>query len=152
MALDSSNRLARASLGRPRQELHRIEFTEGEPVLVWRAGRRGSLAKVGPCYVVLQRGHTVWVSRRGELWKCNAGQVFKLSAGDQAGLEAIPEDLLRARQNFAMTRRSFSMWSQEVAVESSGPSGGRGDSGADAEHDPGLTDAEQHPEPAEVSV
>ena len=47
MSLDAKGRLSRARLARPRQELQRLEFDEGEPVLVWRAGKRGSLAKVG---------------------------------------------------------------------------------------------------------
>ena len=126
MSLDSKSRLARARLARPHQELQRLEFNEGEPVLVWRAGKRGSLAKIGPCYVVLQRGLTVWVSRRGELWKCHAGQVFKLSAAEQAGLEAIPQDLLRAKAKlrYDSEKLQYVDASQEVNVDSSGPSGG----------------------------
>ena len=51
--------LARARLGRPRRELERLHFSEGEPVMAWRIGRRGSTAKVGPCFVVPQEGETV---------------------------------------------------------------------------------------------
>ena len=83
MELDSKSRLSRARLARPRRELQQREFQEGEPVLVWRAGRRGATSKVGPCYVILQRGNTVWVSRRGDLWKCNVGQVFPMRASDK---------------------------------------------------------------------
>ena len=51
-------------------------------MLVWKLGERGSTAKVGPCWVVLQNGHTVWVTRCGELWKCNVAQVFEMSNAD----------------------------------------------------------------------
>ncbi|CAE7350344.1 RE1 [Symbiodinium sp. CCMP2592] len=95
--IDAKSRVARAKLARPRQEINRLKFEEGEPVLIWKLGRRGSTAKVGPCWVVLQNGHTVWVTRRGELWKCNVAQVFKMGNADRAGLEAIPSELLQAK-------------------------------------------------------
>ena len=95
--IDAKSRVSRAKLARPRQEINRLRFDEGEPVLVWKLGRRGSTAKVGPCWVVLQHGHTVWVTRRGELWKCNVAQVFKMGNADRAGLEAIPAELLQAK-------------------------------------------------------
>ena len=47
--LDTKERLGR-------RELERHQFTEGEPVMIWRQGRRGALAKTGPCFVVIQRG------------------------------------------------------------------------------------------------
>ena len=62
--LDARERLARAGRGRPRREIERLSFGEGEPVMIWRQGRRGSLGKVGPCFVVLQRDHIVWVTWR----------------------------------------------------------------------------------------
>ena len=111
--------------------------------------------------MVLQRGHTVWVSRRGELWKCNAGQVFKLSTADQAGLDLIRA---KARLRYDSEKLQYVDASQEVDVELAGPSGGHADaeqppeptevsvSGPSSLYSPDLTDAEQHPEPAEVSV
>ena len=95
--VDAKARLARARLGRPRREIENLKFSEGEPVLVWRVGRRGATAKVGPCYVIHQEGHIVWVTRRGEIWKCHVSQVFKMSVADQAGLEMIPAELLEAK-------------------------------------------------------
>ena len=73
-------------------------FTERQPVTVWRQGRRGALAKVGPCYVIFQNGLTVWVTRRGELWKCNASQIFPIGPLEAQCLEVIPRDLLMAKE------------------------------------------------------
>ena len=167
MELDAKSRIGRARLGRPRQELLRREFQEGEPVLVWRAGRREATAKIGPCYVILQRGHTVWVSRRGDLWKCNVGQVFPMSASEKDGLEAVPEELLKSKMKlkYDSEKLQYVDASVELEGELQGPSGG-----PDAEqppessevpipdplpsdvegYSPSLPDAEQHPESAEV--
>ena len=95
---DSKQRLARASRGRPRRQLENHVFREGQPVTVWRQGRRGALAKVGPCFVVCQQGHTIWVSRRAELWKCHSSQVFPMGPLECQGLEALPRDLLQAKE------------------------------------------------------
>ena len=95
---DSKERLARASRGRPRRQLENHVFREGQPVTVWRQGRRGALAKVGPCFVVCQQGHTIWVSRRAELWKCHSSQVFPMGPLECQGLEALPRDLLQAKE------------------------------------------------------
>eukprot|EP00439_Symbiodinium_sp_Y106_P075232 s1629_g14.t2 len=139
MELDSKSRLSRARLARPRRELQQREFQEGEPVLVWRAGRRGATSKVGPCYVILQRGNTVWVSRRGDLWKCNVGQVFPMRVSDKDGLEAIPDELLKAkmRLKYDSEKLQYVDVESEMTGESQRPSGGR-------------ADAEQPPEPPEV--
>ena len=96
--VDGRERLQRAVRARPRRAREEHSFIEGEPVYVWRQGRRGSMAKVGPCFVVLQKGDTVWVARRGELWKCNRSQVFHMGNLEKQGLEAIPAELLRAKE------------------------------------------------------
>ena len=98
MEVDSRDRVNRATRARPRRAREDLKFTEGEPVYVWRQGRRGHQAKVGPCFVVLQRGDTVWVTRRGELWKCNKSQVFPMGNLEKQGLEVIPAELLRAKE------------------------------------------------------
>ena len=98
MELDAKGRVQRANRARPRRQLVNQVFSEGQPVVVWRQGRRGALAKVGPCFVILQRGSTVWVTRRGELWKCNASQVFAMGPLEVQGLEVIPKDLLMAKE------------------------------------------------------
>ena len=98
MELDAKERLQRANRSRPRRQREGQVFSEGQPVVVWRQGRRGALAKVGPCFVVLQRGSTVWVTRRGELWKCDASQVFAMGPLEVQGLEVIPRDLLMAKE------------------------------------------------------
>lgn len=95
---DSKERLQRSLRARPRRAHEELHFSEGDPVYVWRQGRRGSHAKVGPCFVVLQKGDTVWVTRRGELWKCNKIQVFKMGNLEKQGLEAVPAELLKAKE------------------------------------------------------
>ena len=97
MEADAKARVARARLARPRREVERLKFDKGEPVAVWRHGRRGATAKVGPCFVVLQDGQTVWVTRRGQLWRCHVGQVFKMAESEKAGIEAVPLELLEAK-------------------------------------------------------
>ena len=54
-----------------------------------------STAKVGPCRVVLQTGHTVRVTLRRELWKWMWPRCS--SNSDRAGLESISEELLQAK-------------------------------------------------------
>ena len=87
-------------------------------MLVWKLGRRGSTAKVGPCWVVLQNGHTVRVTRRGDPWKCNVAQVFKMSNADKAGLEAVPEEFLqaKARLKYDSEKIMFKDVSQEMEL------------------------------------
>lgn len=97
MEADAKARVARARLARPRREVERLKFDKGEPVAVWRHGRRGTTAKVGPCFVVLQDGQTVWVTRRGQLWRCHVGQVFKMAESEKAGIVAVPLELLEAK-------------------------------------------------------
>lgn len=96
--IDGKERLQRAIRGRPRKARDDHKFDPGEPVYVWRQGKRGAHAKVGPCFVVLQDGETVWVTRRGELWKCSRGQVFPMGNLERQGLEVIPLELLRAKE------------------------------------------------------
>ena len=83
---------------RPRKAREGHVFREGDPVSVWRQGRRGTTAKVGPCFVILQKGDTVWVSRRGELWKCNRSQIFEMGNMEKQGIEAVAADLLKAKK------------------------------------------------------
>ena len=167
--LGSKTRLRRARLARPRQELQSLQFEEGEPVLVRRSGRRGTTAKVGPCWVILQRGHTVWISRRGEIWKCNVGQVFKMSDAGRAGLESIPTELLKAKTRLKYDTEKLQ--NRTWTLPPGGRDRGAGDAseqrpepteipvpdppGGDDEdlYSPDLTDAsEQHPEPTEIPV
>ena len=65
---------------------------------MWRQGRRGGLAKAGPCYVIVQQGHSVWVTRRGELWKCHISQIFPYAEFESQGLEVVPHELLQAKE------------------------------------------------------
>ena len=48
--LDCKERLQLAQRGCPRRKLEEHNFSEGQPVQVWTHGRRGALAKVGPCF------------------------------------------------------------------------------------------------------
>ena len=97
---DAKLHVSRAANARPRQALTGPDhqFTEGEPVQVYRKDKAGHYNLVGPCVVVVQQGSTVWVSRRGELWRCHQGQVFKMTNIDKQGLETIPKALLRAKE------------------------------------------------------
>ena len=110
MELDAKERVQRASRARPRRQLEDKVFSEGQPVVVWRQGRRGALSKVGP-----QNGSTVWITRRGELWKCHAGQVFAMGPLEVQGLEVIPKDLLMAKERlrFDSEKLGFVDMSQE---------------------------------------
>ena len=117
MEVDSRERLQRAVRARPRQAREQHVFEEGEPVSVWRIGRRGFQAKVGPCFVVLQRGDTIWVTRRGELWRCNRAQVFPMGALEKQGLEVIPLELLRAKEKLRFQTEKLGY----VDVEQEGP-------------------------------
>ena len=96
--VDGRERLNRAVRARPRRQREEHEFQEGDPVYVWRQGKRGTQAKVGPCFVVLQKGSAIWVTRRGELWRCNKTQVFPMENQAAQGLESIPAELLRVKE------------------------------------------------------
>eukprot|EP00435_Cladocopium_sp_Y103_P060316 s936_g22.t1 len=117
MEVDGRERLQRAVRARPRRAHENLHFVEGEPVYVWRQGRRGSQAKVGPCFVVLQKGDTVWVTRRGELWKCNKIQIFKMGNLEKQGLEAVPAELLKAKERLRFHSEKLGY----VDVEREGP-------------------------------
>ena len=98
MMTDSKERLQRAVRARPRRAREKHVFQEGEPVYVWRQGRRGFQAKVGPAFVILQKGDSVWVSRRGELWRCNRSQVFPMGNLEKQGIQIVPLELLKAKE------------------------------------------------------
>ena len=67
-----------SSSGKPHKQR---QWAQGQWVYVWRksAGTgQGHLTRsrwVGPGLVVLQAGHTVFVSMRSRLWKCNSDQL-----------------------------------------------------------------------------
>ena len=65
--LDSNERLQRALRARPRRARESCVFDEGEPVFVWRLGKRGSQAKV-PC------GSTQGRRRMGDQSRLSHGQ------------------------------------------------------------------------------
>ena len=112
--LDAKERVGRARRARPHREIEKLTFTEGEPVLIWRQGRRGSLAKFGPCFVVLQRDHTVWVTRRGELLKCHISQVFPMGNLEKQGHEVLPLDLLQVKVQLRYNQLSYTDVSQPL--------------------------------------
>ena len=47
---------------------------------------------------MILQGHTVWVTRTKKLWKCHASQVFDMTELECQGLEAVPRDLLQAKE------------------------------------------------------
>ena len=138
---DSKERLARARRSRPRRQLERHVFREGQPVTVWRQGRRGALAKVGPCFVVCQQGHTVWVSRRAELWKCHVSQVFPMGPLECQGLEVLPRDLLQAKERLRFDSEKLGY--VDVSQENGEASGDPEESPLDGREEPHVPQAHQ---------
>ena len=145
--LDARERLARARRGRPRREIERLSFAEGEPVMIWRQGRRGSLAKVGPCFVVLQRDHTVWVTRRSELLKCHISQVFPMGNLEKQGLEMLPLDLLQAKEQLRYGSEKLPY--TDVTQENQPEAGGIGDA-IDPQGPEGPPDGGENPSAPQV--
>lgn len=96
--VDGRERLNRAVRARPRRQREEHEFQEGDPVYVWRQGKRGTQAKVGPCFVVLQKGSAIWVTRRGELYGAATRHKFSMGKRAAQGLESIPAELLRVKE------------------------------------------------------
>ena len=65
----------------------------GQWVYVWRrhsGSGNGHLTRsrwVGPGVVIMQSGHTVWVSMRARLWKCNSDQLRPATHYESVGAE-----------------------------------------------------------------
>ena len=76
----------------PRRHLQR-NWAVGQWVYVWRkhpgtgGGHITRSRWVGPGLVVMQSGHTVWVSMRARLWKCNSDQLRAASHHESLGAE-----------------------------------------------------------------
>ena len=76
----------------PRRHLQR-NWAVGQWVYVWRkhpGTGGGHITRgrwVGPGLVVMQSGHTVWVSMRARLWKCNSDQLRAASHHESLGAE-----------------------------------------------------------------
>lgn len=71
-----------------------VQWAPGQWVLVWRrstqSGGGGHITRsrrVGPGVVILQTGHTVFVSMRSRLWKCNTDQLRPATHFESVGAE-----------------------------------------------------------------
>ena len=91
----SSEKVRLGSSHRPRKQ---TQWAIGQWALVWRrsaqSGSGGHITRsrwVGPGVVVLQAGHTVYVSMRARLWKCNSDQLRPATH-----LESVGAELARA--------------------------------------------------------
>ena len=76
----------------PRRHIQR-NWAVGQWVYVWRkhpgtgGGHVTRCRWVGPGLVVMQSGHSVWVSMRARLWKCNSDQLRAASHHESLGAE-----------------------------------------------------------------
>ena len=99
-------------------------FSPGQWVYVWRrtpSPAEGHVTRsrwVGPGLLVLQAGHTAWVSMRSRLWKCNVDQLRPASR-----LEATGAELSRAGelQEVAAQARAGRAGAIDVSQEGSPP-------------------------------
>eukprot|EP00971_Amphidinium_carterae_P352873 6492759-Amphidinium_carterae.1 len=87
-----------------RAPLHKDQtFSPGQWVFVWRkiqAAQRNHMnhragSWRGPGLVVLQQGHTVYVSMRARLWRCNIDQVRGAGSAEMLGAELVQRGQLR---------------------------------------------------------
>eukprot|EP00971_Amphidinium_carterae_P290234 5762779-Amphidinium_carterae.3 len=87
-----------------RAPLHKDQtFAPGQWVFVWRkvqAAQRNHMNHRaggwrGPGLVVLQQGHTVYVSMRARLWRCNIDQVRSAGSAEMSGAELVQRGQLR---------------------------------------------------------
>ncbi|CAK9063078.1 unnamed protein product [Durusdinium trenchii] len=97
------------------------EWAVGQWVYVWRrfpGTGQGHLTRArwtGPGIVVLQAGHTVWVSMRARLWKCNSDQLRPASHH-----ESIGADLSRSGELQDLIRQGRSAKAGAVDVTAEG--------------------------------
>ena len=97
------------------------EWAVGQWVYVWRrfpGTGQGHLTRArwtGPGIVVLQVGHTVWVSMRARLWKCNSDQLRPASHH-----ESIGADLSRSGELQDLIRQGRSAKAGAVDVTAEG--------------------------------
>ncbi len=84
----------------------------GQWVYVWRrvsgssAGHLTRSRWTGPGVVVLQAGHTVWVSMRSRLWKCNSDQLRPATHYESVGADIAHSDELRDIMSQAESSRT----------------------------------------------
>ena len=98
------------------------QWTIGQWVFVWRrqpGTGQGHVTRsrwTGPGIVVLQSGHSVWVSMRARLWKCSSDQIRPASRD-----EAIGAELGRAEEFQQLIMQGQSAKAGAVDVSAEGP-------------------------------
>eukprot|EP00971_Amphidinium_carterae_P289001 5738574-Amphidinium_carterae.2 len=78
-------------------------YAPGQWVFVWRKAQASHRAHMqhrsgswrGPGLVILQQGHTVYVSMRSRLWKCNIDQIRNAGSAEMLGAELVQRGQLR---------------------------------------------------------
>ncbi|CAK9083538.1 Retrovirus-related Pol polyprotein from transposon RE2 (Retro element 2) (AtRE2) [Includes: Protease RE2 [Durusdinium trenchii] len=100
------------------------QWAIGQWVFVWRkfpGTGQGHLTRArwtGPGIVVLQAGHTVWVSMRARLWKCNSDQLRPASHFESIGAEMARSGEL---QELVKQGRSSKAGAVDVTLEGTPP-------------------------------
>lgn len=107
------------------QRLHKQrQWAIGQWVYVWRkfpGTGQGHLTRArwtGPGIVVLQAGHTVWVSMRARLWKCNSDQLRPASHHESVGADMARSGEL---QELIRQGRSSKAGAVDVTAEGTPP-------------------------------
>ena len=117
----ASNLKDKARLGLAQRTRPQRTWTRGQWVYVWRKfpgtgnGHMTRARWVGPGLVIMQDGHSVWVSMRSRLWKCCSDQLRAANHLESLGAELANSDELSEVLAQAKSKRAGA-----VDVESQG--------------------------------
>ena len=118
----AANKVRLSSLGRPHRQR---QWAQGQWVYVWRktvGTGQGHLTRsrwMGPGLVILQAGHTVYVSMRSRLWKCNSDQLRAATHHEALGASLTEVAELK---DLLLQGRQSRCGAVDVAAEGSPPS------------------------------
>eukprot|EP00971_Amphidinium_carterae_P259107 5141971-Amphidinium_carterae.1 len=78
-------------------------YSLGQWVFVWRKHQAANRAHMqhrsgswrGPGLVILQQGHTIYVSMKSRLWRCNVDQIRNAESAEMLGAELVQRGQLR---------------------------------------------------------
>ena len=90
----ASNLKDKVRLGLSHQRHQQRSWSPGQWVYVWRkfpgtgGGHLTRARWIGPGLVIMQSGHSVWISRRSRIWKCSADHAALRSANQLESLGA----------------------------------------------------------------
>ena len=91
----ASNLKDKVRLGISHQRHQQRQWSPGQWVFVWRkfpGTGNGHLTRsrwVGPGLVIMQSGHSVWISMRSRIWKCSSDQLRSASSAESIGAELM---------------------------------------------------------------